>query len=255
MVERSNKPESDDETRLLLRNLRPEDHPALSRLMARAYSGIKDSRWSKDEFVAQLNRFPEGQLCIEDNGDVVAAALTLIVNYARFGDRHTYRQITGDGYFTTHDPNGDVLYGVDVFVDPEYRGMRLGRRLYDARKDLCRNLNLRAIIAGGRIPGYHNYAQEMSPEEYVQLVRQRELHDPILSFQLANDFQARRVIRDYLPDDKDSLGFATVLEWSNIHYEELEAPVIEARKTTVRVGTVQWQMRGMNSVEELMGQA
>src|SRR5690606_8155633 len=183
------------------------------------------------------------------------AALTLIVNYARFGDRHTYRQITGDGYFTTHDPNGDVLYGVDVFVDPDYRGMRLGRRLYDARKELCRNLNLRAIVAGGRIPGYHRHANEMSPEEYVQLVRRRELHDPILSFQLANDFQARRVIRNYLPDDKDSLGYATVLEWSNIHYEEREPPVVGSSKTVVRVGTVQWQMRTMSSVDELMTQA
>lgn len=248
------KSDSSEDTRLKLRNLRPEDHDALSHLMDRAYSGLTDSRWSKDEFVAQLNRFPEGQLCIEDNGEVVAAALTLIVNYSRFGDRHTYDQITGNGYFTTHDPNGDVLYGVDVFVDPEYRGMRLGRRLYDARKELCRNLNLRAIVAGGRIPGYHKYAEKMTPEEYVQQVRRREIYDPILSFQLANDFQARRVIRGYLPDDKDSLGFATVLEWSNIHYEETELPAIGTRKTTVRVGTVQWQMRPMKSVEELMGQ-
>lgn len=243
-----------DDTRLRLRNLRPEDHGALSRLMARAYTGLDDSRWSKDEYVAQLNRFPEGQLCIEDNGEVVAAALTLIVNYSRFGDRHTYDQITGNGYFTTHDPNGDVLYGVDVFVDPEYRGMRLGRRLYDARKELCRNLNLRAIIAGGRIPGYHKHADSMSPEEYVQQVRQKEIYDPILSFQLANDFQARRVIKGYLPDDRDSLGYATVLEWSNIHYEEREAPVVAGRKTTVRVGTVQWQMRPMKTIDELMGQ-
>ncbi|MBW3567372.1 MAG: GNAT family N-acetyltransferase [Proteobacteria bacterium] len=248
------KPDSGEDTRLRLRNLRPEDHEALSHLMARAYSGINDSRWSRDELVAQLNRFPEGQLCIEDNGEVVAAALTLIVNYSRFGDRHTYDQITGNGYFTTHDPNGDVLYGVDVFVDPEYRGMRLGRRLYDARKELCRNLNLRAIVAGGRIPGYHKYAEDMTPEEYVLQVRRREIYDPILSFQLANDFQARRVIRGYLPDDRDSLGFATVLEWSNIHYEESEQPAIGTRKTTVRVGTVQWQMRPMKSVEELMGQ-
>lgn len=246
--------ENPEEYHLKLRNLRPDDHDALKRLMDKAYTGLEDSVWTKDEFIAQLNRFPEGQLCIEDNGEVVAAALTLIVNYSRFGDNHTYDQITGGGYFTTHDPNGDVLYGVDVFVDPEYRGMRLGRRLYDARKDLCRNLNLRAIIAGGRIPGYHKYADEMTPEEYVQEVKQKEIYDPILSFQLANDFQARRIIRDYLPDDKDSRGYATVLEWSNIHYQEREPSVIRSNDSTVRIGTVQWQMRPMKSVDELINQ-
>jgi GNAT superfamily N-acetyltransferase len=107
---------------------------------------------------------------------------------------------TGDGWLTTHDPNGDVLYGVDVCVDPEYRKMRLGRRLYDARKEFCRRLNLRAIVAGGRIPGYRAHADRMSPEEYIELVRRSEIYDPILSFQLANEFHVRRVIRKYVPD-------------------------------------------------------
>src|SRR5690606_5321479 len=165
-----------EEHRLKLRNLTLDDYPQVRRIMETVYPTL--GAWQQDQFAAQLSRFPEGQICIEDNGRVVAAALTLIVNYDRFGDRHTYEQITGNGYFTTHDPTGDVLYGVDVFVDPAYRHMRLGRRLYDARKELCRNLNLRAIIAGGRIPGYRDYADRMSPEEYIEQVRRREIYDP-----------------------------------------------------------------------------
>jgi len=60
-------------------------------------------------------RFPKGQIVIEDDGQLVAAALSMIVNYARFGDVHTYAQITGNGYLTHHDPLGDTLYGVDIF--------------------------------------------------------------------------------------------------------------------------------------------
>lgn len=119
--------------------------------------------WPRDKYYSQIATFPEGQICIEDNGRVVAAAFAVIVDYDKFGDQHTYDQITGNAYLTTHDPDGDVLYGVDVFVDPEYRDMRLGRRLYQARKSLCRHLNLRAIVAGGRIPGYAAYADHMSP--------------------------------------------------------------------------------------------
>lgn len=243
-----------EEHHLNLRNLDYQDYADVCEIMERVYAGMGGA-WDLDEFRALLNRFPEGQIGVEDNGKIIAAAITLIVDYGRFGDHHSYRQITGNGTFSTHDPNGDVMYGVDVFVHPDYRDMRLGRRLYDARKELCRKLNLRAIVAGGRIPGYRNHAEEISPEEYIELVKRREVRDPILSFQLANDFHVRRVIRDYIPDDEASQGYATILQWNNIFYEDRRPPLIGERKTTVRVGTVQWQMRRMHSLEELMQQA
>jgi len=240
-----------EEHHLRLRNLRLSDYPDIQRIMDRVYSSLGGA-WTRKQFAAQINRFPEGQICIEDNGRVVAGAISMIVEYDRFGDRHKYEDITSNGFLTNHDPNGDVLYGVDVFVDPDYREMRLGRRLYDARKELCRSLNLRAIVAGGRIPGYEQYAGEMKPEEYIDLVKRRELYDPILSFQLANDFHVRRVITGYLPEDQESKAFATLVQWDNIFYEADRTPLIGGRKSAIRVGTVQWQMRRVMNFDDLM---
>ena len=31
-----------------------------------------------------------------------------------FGDSHTYKDITGNFSFNTHNPKGDVLYGIDA---------------------------------------------------------------------------------------------------------------------------------------------
>ena len=133
--------------RLKLRQLEESDYGAIREIMNLVYDHAGGA-WTARQLRAMLGRFAEGQLCIEDNGRVVAATLSLIVDYKRYGDFHTHKQITGNGYFTTHDPHGDSLYGVDVFVHPDYRGLRLGRRLYDARKELCRKLNLRRIIFG-----------------------------------------------------------------------------------------------------------
>ena len=242
------------------------DHPArlLQRRGHRRLGTTRRSRWStcslrcgtdaQDEYNNLLRKFPEGQICIEDNGQVVAAALAIIVDYSKFGDKHTYAKITGNGKFDTHDPEGDTLYGVDVFVDPAYRNLRLGRRLYDARKELCENLNLRAMVAGGRIPGYAAYANEMTPAKYVEMVRNKELTDPILTFQLSNEFYVRKIIRGYLPYDSESKAYATLLEWINVYYDEDFDKLIGNQKSNVRIGIVQWQMRATKSLEDFFQQ-
>ena len=235
---------------LKLRPLEESDYESIRDIMDRVYDHAGGA-WTRKQFRAMLGRFAEGQLCIEDNGKVIAAALSLVVDYKRYGDFHTHEQITGNGYFTTHDPNGDSLYGVDVFVDPEYRGLRLGRRLYDARKELCRKLNLRRIIFGGRIPRYDKYADKMTPQQYIELVKAREVYDPVLSFQLSNDFHVRRVITGYLPEDTQSHAYAVISQWINIDYQDTKPPLVGEQKRVVRVGAVQWQMRPASTLDEL----
>ena len=241
------------EIKLQMRRLKKTDFHYIKEIMDRVYPSLGGG-WEKDIFDAMINIFPDGQICIEDNGKPIAAAMALIVDYAKLGENHTYDDLTGNSRFAKHDPDGDILYGVDVFVHPKYQNLRLGRRLYEARKELCQNLNLRAIVAGGRIPNYTEYANEMSPQDYIKAVKRKEIYDPILSFQLANDFEVKRVLKGYLPEDKESLGYATLLEWFNIYYEPEDTRPFGAKKTVARIGCVQWQMREMESVEDLLKQ-
>lgn len=241
------------EHKLNVRHLTIDDYADIQSLMGRVYPDLGGA-WPEKKFRAQLKVFPGGQICIEDHGVVVAVALSVVVDYDKFGDYHTYDEITGDAYLTTHDPKGDVLYGVDVCVSPDYRGMRLGRRLYEARKELCQSLNLKSIVAGGRIPNYKNHAHEMTPQDYIECVKRKELFDPILSFQLANDFDVKRILKNYLPEDKESHGYATLLEWNNLYYDPEKTPLIGATRSSARVGCVQWQMRPVKSVDELIQQ-
>jgi len=242
------------ETLLNLRVVTPEDYQQVAELMDLVYPDIGGA-WPKTTIQALVKAFPDGQICIEDNGKIVATALTIMVDYNRFSSLHTYRDIISDKQIARHNERGDALYGLDVFVHPDYRGFRLGRRLYEARKDLCRALNLKAILAGGRIPGYTKVADKLSVAEYIDKVKRREIHDPILSFQLANDFDVKRVMKRYLPEDTKSKGFATLLEWNNILYEEDTDSIHETEKSIIRIGIIQWQMRTVHSVEDLLSQA
>lgn len=237
-----------------LRNLQLEDYIDLKAAMIEAYSEMGGSFWQEKAINKLLKTFPEGQLCLTVDDKVVASALSIIVDYKRFGDNHTFRKITGDYTFDTHDENGDVLYGIEVFVHPKYRGLRLGRRLYDARKELCEHLNLRSIMAGGRIPHYEKYADKLTPRQYIEKVKMKEIFDPTLSFQLSNDFHVRKVLRKYLPEDSQSKEFATLLEWNNIYYQENEN-LFSSPKTVIRLGLVQWQMRLFRNLDALVEQA
>lgn len=245
-------PNDADQPQLVLRPTEIGDYEAIHEIMHLVYPEM--GPWERHLFEKQLARFPDGQLCIESEGRVVAAAISMIVDYDKFGHTHTYWQIIGDGGLRNHDPQGDTLYGVDVFVHPEYRKLRLARRLYDARKELCLNLNLKQIVLGGRIPGYRKVADTMSPQQYIEEVRRGELLDPVLTFQLNNDFQVSRVVRNYLPEDRESGSTAVVLVWPNIHYEEEEV-LFGGRRQSVRVGVLQWQMRRVTGLDDLLDQA
>lgn len=244
---------SSKKLKVKLRNLQLSDFEKLEEAMRDSYRGSGMDVWSREQIQRLIQDFPEGQICVEVNGEVAGAALSIMVRYEDYGDDHTFAQITGNYQLNTHNPKGDVLYGIEVFVQPSYRGLRLGRRLYEARKELCENLNLRSIVAGGRIPGYHKYAEQMTPKEYIEKVRLREIFDPILTFQLSNQFHVKKLMRDYLVDDTESMRYATLLEWNNVYFEEKRG-IFSQAKLYARLGLVQWQMRRADKLDELLEQ-
>jgi predicted amidohydrolase/ribosomal protein S18 acetylase RimI-like enzyme len=237
-----------------LRNLQIEDYKELKNSMMEAYSELENSYWKEHHIEKLLAIFPESQLVVLVDDKVVGSALSLIIDYNKVIANHTYAQITGNYTFSTHNPNGEVLYGIDVFIHPKYRGLRLGRRLYDARKELCEQLNLKSIIFAGRIPNYIDYMDKLSPKDYIEKVKLKELYDPVLSFQISNDFHVKKIMKNYLVGDTSSNEYAVLMEWNNIYYDE-SPNLINLKKSVIRLGLIQWQMRPLNNLEQLFEQA
>lgn len=236
-----------------VRQLNINDYHDLKNSMIEAYHGSAGGIWTKTNISDLISIFPEGQLCVEVDGKVVACALAIITNSKDVYSGHTYKEIIDNGKFTTHSPEGNILYGIEVFVHPEYRSLRLGRRLYDARKEMCEEMNLKSIVAGGRIPKYHEHSDTLSPRQYIQKVKQKEIYDPTLTFQLSNDFHVRKILKNYLPGDEESREYATLLEWNNIYYDA-DTKAGSQSKQTIRLGLVQWQMRAFNDIEAFYDQ-
>lgn len=230
------------------------DYKELKEAMIESYSSMPDSYWRESHIKSLINKFPEGQVVIKINNELAGCALSIVINYNEFDEHNTYKQITGNYTFDTHHADGDVLYGIDVFIKPEFRGLRLGRRLYDYRKELAEKLNLRGIAFGGRIPNYHIYSDHLTPKEYIEKVKRKELHDPVLNFQMSNDFHPSKVLKGYLEGDENSEEYAVLLEWDNIYYEK-PTKKIQINKRIIRLGLIQWQMRLYKDFDELMQQA
>lgn len=237
-----------------LKYLTISDYQELKSAMIEAYPTMPDSYWKESHIQALIDKFPKGQAVIKVNGVLAGCALSIRIDQDQYSEHHTYKEITGNYTFNTHDSNGEILYGIDVFIKSEFRGLRLGRRLYDYRKELCEQLNLKGIAFGGRIPNYHKFSDEISPKEYIEKVKRKEIHDPVLNFQIANDFHPEKVLKGYLNGDEASGEFAVLLSWDNIYYEKKKKSAT-TKKKIIRLGLIQWQMRLYKDFDELMQQA
>lgn len=240
------------ENSILVRQIRPEDCGEVLALQAACFPGIEG--WNREQLLSQLMIFPEGQLCVDYNGQIVASSSCVIVDSTQTSEWHNWQAVSDNGYFRNHEPQGDTLYGVEMMVHPEFRGTKLSRRLYEARKKLCRERNLARIMIGGRVPGYHLHAKEMTVQQYVEKVIHKKFFDSVLTAQVANGFALKGLIPNYLPTDTDSCGYATYLEWPNLDH----VPVGEKKQAMhvdpVRLCVVQYMMRRISSFEEFAQQ-
>lgn len=236
------------ETRVILRPLRREDFESVVKLQEACFPGMKP--WNREQFDSQLQTFPEGQMCIELDGEIVATSASLVVSQSDYADWHAWFEVSDGGFIRNHDPEGDTLYGIEIQVHPKCRGMKLARRLYEARKELCREKNLARIVVGGRIPGYAAHKEALSAQAYVDAVMKHSLYDPVLTTQLANGFVLHQLIPDYFPSDEDSAGYATHLEWPNLDYRPARGRRMRRAVDPVRVAAVQYQMREIESFED-----
>lgn len=204
---------------IIIKTIRPEYAADLEQLQRDAFATLhEDELMVEAHFLKHCELFPEGNFVAFCGDRIVGLGSGFLIDFDFEDSAHTFQEIIAGGYYTNHDPEGAYYYGADISVHPDFRRRGIGTKLYEARKDIVRQLNRRGIVAGGLIPNYANYKKDMSPYDYVEQVVAGTLYDSTLSFQLKRGFKVRQLLENYI-EDSASDNWSTLIVWENDSYQ------------------------------------
>ncbi|MFB4324935.1 GNAT family N-acetyltransferase [Paenibacillus sp. JNUCC32] len=170
--------------------------------------------WNKEQLMQHVTLFPEGALCVEVDGMLAGSITSLIVEYDPMEPAHSWAEATDNGYIRTHQPDGNTLYIADICVRPRFRKLGLGKWLIQSLYHVTIERGLDRLLGGGRMPGYHRHAHEMSAVEYLDAVVRGDLKDPVITFLLRCGRTPVGVAAEYL-EDEESCNYGALMEWKN----------------------------------------
>ncbi|QED48195.1 GNAT family N-acetyltransferase [Cytobacillus dafuensis] len=170
--------------------------------------------WNKNQLKNHATLFPEGALCVEVEGQLAGSITGVCVDFDPTHPSHNWEEITDSGYIRNHNPQGNTLYIVDISVRPKFRKLGLGYYMMQAMYQVVVQLGLERLLGGGRMPGYAQKSDKMTPVQYVESVIKGESKDPVITFLLKCGRTPVSIIEDYI-DDEESHNHAVLMEWKN----------------------------------------
>ncbi|RTR27104.1 GNAT family N-acetyltransferase [Robertmurraya yapensis] len=200
----------------VIRNYNTNDFDELIQIQAECFPPPFPSElwWNKEQLTNHTTLFPEGALCMEIEGELAGSLTGLLVHFDPNHPQHTWEEVTDSGYIRNHQPDGNTLYIVDISVRPKYRKLGLGKLMMQAMYHLVIQKSLDRLLGGGRMPGYHKFAESLRAEQYVNEVVKGEIKDPVITFLLRCGRTPLTIVENYL-DDEESHNYAVLMEWKN----------------------------------------
>lgn len=200
----------------VVRNYQRADFDELIRVQMESFPPPFPSElwWNREQLENHVTLFPEGALCVEVDGVIAGSMTALMVNFDPAHPAHTWEEITDNGYIRNHNPAGNTLYVVDICIRPSFRKLALGKVLMQSMYELVIQKELNRLLGGGRMPGFHKYAGEMTAEAYLAAVVDGVIKDPVITFLLNAGRTPVGVVANYL-EDEESRNYAALMEWRN----------------------------------------
>jgi len=159
-----------------------------------------EERFTKAHYHKHISLFHEGQFVALHQDNVVGMTSSIRFNFDFDHVHHTFADMIQGGWLTSHQPNGQWLYGADIGTHPNFRRRGIARGLYAARQHTVHTLNLQGQVTVGMMNGYATYQNQMTPETYFEKVRDGHITDPTVTAQMRMGFEIRALVKNYVTD-------------------------------------------------------
>ncbi|WP_035673564.1 GNAT family N-acetyltransferase [Flavobacterium sp. 83] len=197
------------ENQFIIRNATLDDVIQMEYVQSQCYPTLHESEiLNRNHFANHIKIFPKGQIVVEKEGVIVASASTFRCDFPEHDS--TFLEETDNLWLTNVQiPDGDWMYGIDMGVLPEYRGLGLSKELYKARHEVCKNLGIKGQIIAGMTIGYGKVKDKMTIAEYCEALEKKEFTDPTITPQRNAGFKWIRPLYNYINDPE--AGYASIL--------------------------------------------
>jgi hypothetical protein len=174
---------------------------------------------SAEKWRSRIEIFPEGTIVCTGWAGAIEGVFSFLRRSVEVLEERdlSWREATGNGYITTHEPSGEIAFGVTLSVPKSRPGT--SRKLIEAGQEACRQSGLKGIFFGSRIPRYHRYADLLTAQEYVELATPTNIDGrrvvPDGEVALYKRYVGARVIR-LVPNffnDPNSLNWGVLMGW------------------------------------------
>ena len=197
----------------------PVNYNDFKALMQLCFADMGGEFACEEEMHLLSDLYPRGQIVAYHNGHMIGAVISRIVPLESYNKAHRQAEILDLNTYVADAAIGNALYGLDIFVHPDYRTIKLGHALYGKLIDEFTADNFTDFLGASRVSNYSRYASEMPLEEYVEKVKNREIKDGALSFHFYNGMKVFDVMYDFNEGDTVSMGCGVAMGCTNPHYD------------------------------------
>jgi hypothetical protein len=203
---------------LVFRLYTPQDYEGLKNIMQISYADLGAPYAPEEELMLLSTLYPRGQIVCLLDGVIVGATISRVVPSEIYNLPHNQATCINIDLYENDTVIGDSVYGLDVFVNPEYQNLRIAKQIIAILMQHIFEDNFKTYMGTSRLVSYPQYMHELSIQEYAAKVKNREIYDFSLSFHMNNKAEFVCENPNFSEDDVKSAGHGVIIAVKNPNF-------------------------------------